>query len=264
MSKNGWLWTIAIIVTLLSVLFQRMTGPSYPISGKVQLGSQYVYYRLERSHDAAKNYVIQLEAPGLEVHGKVMWRKANSVNPNWIVNAFVRERNLLKATLPRQEPAQKLEYKVTLEAGRTSVPLNKGDPIVIRFRNEVPNGWLIPHILFMFGAMLFAIRAGLGAWVGYTGNLYALSFWTNVMLWLGGIFFGCIVQQYAFGAFWTGFPLGYDLTDNKTLLAIIIWGVTLWAYAHYPHSYRRWIIIAAIVTLIIFCIPHSMNGLAFS
>ena len=34
---------------------------------------------------------------------------------------------------------------------------------------------------------------------------------------------GPLTQYYAFGALWTGFPFGIDLTDNKTLIALIGW-----------------------------------------
>ena len=34
---------------------------------------------------------------------------------------------------------------------------------------------------------------------------------------------GPIVQYYAFGDLWTGIPFGWDLTDNKTLIALIFW-----------------------------------------
>ncbi len=34
---------------------------------------------------------------------------------------------------------------------------------------------------------------------------------------------GPIVQKYAFGELWTGIPFGWDLTDNKTLIAFLFW-----------------------------------------
>ena len=40
---------------------------------------------------------------------------------------------------------------------------------------------------------------------------------------IGGLVLGPIVQKYAFGAFWTGWPFGADLTDNKTLAMWLAW-----------------------------------------
>jgi len=71
--------------------------------------------------------------------------------------------------------------------------------------------------------------------------------------------FGPLVQEYAFGDLWTGFPFGYDLTDNKTLIALIGWLAALWAMYKSPHP-KRWILIAAAVTLVVFVIPHSLFG----
>jgi hypothetical protein len=69
---------------------------------------------------------------------------------------------------------------------------------------------------------------------------------------------GPIVQKYAFGAFWTGFPAGYDLTDNKTLIAFICWIVASLAGMK---KGKPWLtVIAAIVTLVVFSIPHSAKG----
>ncbi|MCK7537691.1 MAG: hypothetical protein MZV63_45435 [Marinilabiliales bacterium] len=38
-----------------------------------------------------------------------------------------------------------------------------------------------------------------------------------------GMILGPVVQKYAFGDLWTGIPFGWDLTDNKTLIAVFAW-----------------------------------------
>ena len=69
---------------------------------------------------------------------------------------------------------------------------------------------------------------------------------------------GPIVQKYAFGEFWAGIPYGWDLTDNKTLIAFVAWIV---AIVFNRKKQKRWlIVVAALVTIIIFSIPHSMYG----
>ena len=60
-------------------------------------------------------------------------------------------------------------------------------------------------------------------------------------------------------ALWTGVPFGYDLTDNKTLIAFIAWLIAL--IAIYKSAKKdKWIILASVVTFIIFLIPHSLLG----
>ncbi|NOY60961.1 MAG: hypothetical protein GXO75_18785 [Calditrichaeota bacterium] len=70
---------------------------------------------------------------------------------------------------------------------------------------------------------------------------------------------GPIVQKYAFGTSWTGIPYGTDITDNKTLVAFIIWLIALVAIFKNKKA-RLWSLLAALVTLAIFMIPHSMHG----
>jgi Na+/melibiose symporter-like transporter len=83
---------------------------------------------------------------------------------------------------------------------------------------------------------------------------------------VGGMILGPIVQKYAFGAFWTGFPLGYDLTDNKTLLMWLVWvgacgalGLR-WAGATRERVGRAAVVVATVLMLAVYLVPHSMRG----
>ena len=68
------------------------------------------------------------------------------------------------------------------------------------------------------------------------------------------------MQWYAFGEFWTGFPVGHDLTDNKTLIAVVAWIIALVAIRRSPAQARWWVLSAAVVTFVTFVIPHSVLG----
>jgi hypothetical protein len=77
---------------------------------------------------------------------------------------------------------------------------------------------------------------------------------------------GPIVQKYAFGAFWTGFPLGYDLTDNKTLLMWLVWVGACGALGLRGAGTRREragraaVVLATILMLAVYLVPHSLRG----
>lgn len=70
---------------------------------------------------------------------------------------------------------------------------------------------------------------------------------------------GPLVQKYAFGAYWTGWPVGTDLTDNKTLIALIGWLAAALALRTVPRP-GVWIVLAAVLMLGVFMIPHSLRG----
>ena len=175
----------------------------------------------------------------------------------WISFPMKRDGQDLKGYLPNQPPAGKLMYHVALTNGTESVLLNE-EPTVIRFKGAVPAWVLIPHIIIMFTAMMMSTRTGLEA-LARGKNSYRYSLITLVTLFIGGLILGPVVQKYAFGAYWTGWPFGQDLTDNKTLVAFIFWAIAAWRLFRKPEN-RTWPVVAMVVLLLVYLIPHSMFG----
>jgi cytochrome bd-type quinol oxidase subunit 2 len=77
------------------------------------------------------------------------------------------------------------------------------------------------------------------------------------VLGIGGMFLGAFVQKFAFGEYWTGFPFGTDLTDNKTLIALVTWIIAIFVYKKWP---RFSLACAFLIMTTVFLIPHSMAG----
>jgi len=84
------------------------------------------------------------------------------------------------------------------------------------------------------------------------------SRWTLGILIIGGLILGPLVQKYAFGELWTGVPFGWDLTDNKTLIAFLFW--TLAVIMNMKKERPFYTIVAAAVLILVFSIPHSIFG----
>jgi len=249
------LWIIAIVATLASAVYQRMTGPTYPVSGYVVLGGNVVDYRLERSHETTGDQVVEIVTPDLSVTGEMTWRRYPSSDPYQTV-PLVRQDDALRAMLPRQPPGGKLEFQLRLSRGSETV-LAPAQPAITRFKDPVSASVLIPHVLAMFLGMLWSTRAGLAALVG--GPTRALAWTTLALLGVGGFFFGPWMQHQAFGDYWTGVPFGFDLTDNKTLIAVACW---LFAVTRIRKDQPARLAVgaAALVTLVVFAIPHSAWG----
>ena len=129
----------------------------------------------------------------------------------------------------------------------------------MRFKGPVPLWILIIHVLVIFGGMLFSTRSGIEAAFNRP-KVILLTRWTIMLLLAGGLILGPVVQKYAFGEFWTGWPLGTDLTDNKMAIAFIFWLIAFIQQLRTRKSNRVWVILAAIVLVVIFLIPHSMWG----
>ncbi len=249
------LWGLAVVLTLSSAIYQRMTGPTYPIRVTSEIAGQPVRARLLTSYSVSSDLPVTVTVSDETVAGKVLWRRL-AAGDEWTVVPMIREGERLTASLPRQPSAGKLEYSVMLESGSSRLSLSGEEAVVVRFKGDVPAVVLIPHIFFMFFAMLWSNRAGMEA-LAKGGHLPRQALVTLLLLVLGGMILGPIVQKYAFGAYWTGWPLGGDLTDNKLAVAVLAWAWAAWK----ARSGSRWpAVVAALVLLAIYLIPHSAFG----
>jgi hypothetical protein len=256
MKKVG-LWILALFITLSAAVYQRLTGPTYPIRGKSVINGTEIKYRLIRTHEIGPNCEIRVKVPNTAIEGYLLYKRYPTEDP-WEKISMAREEDMLSANLPQQPSSGKLAYRVFLTYSDKEVSLTEEEPVIIRFKDYVPRAILFPHIIIMFLAMLFSTRAGLEA-LRKKGNPRKLVLWTVGLLFVGGMILGPVVQKYAFGALWTGFPFGHDLTDNKTLIAFIGWIAALIA-GRKGKPARGWVLGASILLLIVYLIPHSVLG----
>ncbi len=254
--KNIYLWIIAIVITLASAYYQRITGPSYPLKGKVNINGKELNYSLDRSHISSEDFRLRIETNNPEITGTVRWMRYKSYD-EWTTIPMVNKDGSLEAVIPKQPPAGKIMYGIELLSGGQIIPLTNA-PVVMRFRGDVPGGILFPHILCMFLMMFLSTRTGL-EFFSNTPKYKVYTFLTLAFVIAGGMIMGPITQKFAFGEYWTGVPFGFDLTDNKTLIAFIAWIAALWGVYKSKHP-GRWILMAAVITLIVFLIPHSVLG----
>jgi hypothetical protein len=256
MKQSAWLWIIAILLTVVSARWQRLTGPTHELPGDVSIGGAHVRYVLQRTHKGPGGQLVELTAVPGGIAGALEWKRRGSQDP-WSAAAMTRD-GALRAELPHVGPGEKLWYRVRLTRGGESALIPPQRPAAIRYTGAVPPIVLFPHILFMFLGMLLSTRAGLEIFAR-APRLRGLTYGTLVVLVIGGMVFGPLVIQYAFGVWWTGWPLGSDLTDNKTLIAVITWIAAALAVGRTKLD-RAWVGFAALVTLVIFAIPHSWTA----
>ena len=257
MNRNVVLWILAVAITLASAVYQRATGPTYPMKGKTSLGGMEIKYGLERSHGGDDDHPVSIKIPDHSING-VLSYKRYKIDESWTQIQMNHDGDYLKAYLPHQPPAGKLQYNIYLVQGNNAVRIPEYTDVVIRFKGAVPNMVLIPHIFCMFMAMLVSTRAGMQALIS-DQKLKTYALWTIAFLFAGGFILGPLMQKYAFGDYWTGFPFGFDLTDNKTLIASIGWFIAAIAVFR-DRRPRLFVIGAAVLMMIIFLIPHSALG----
>lgn len=271
--KKTILWFLAIVITLAAAYYQRKTGPTYPKSVNVTVNDSLYELKLVRSLGLDERPEVRLRINDTTLRARLFYKrfrtadeymsgefryKVYPVNSPLMNKVFkITEERGFYAEVPQQPPAGKIQYYIELTDSKGTTTLLKDTPLVIRFKGAVPSYILTPHILFMFIAMLFSTLAGLMALTKHP-LFRKYSVWTLVCLIAGGMILGPIMQKYAFGEFWTGIPFGWDLTDNKTFIALIFWIIAV--VMNRKKERPLYTILAAAVLLVIFSIPHSVLG----
>ncbi|MFC2144377.1 hypothetical protein ACFLQM_01685 [Acidobacteriota bacterium] len=258
--KTVALWIAAFAVTVLLAVFQRMTGPSYPIRGIASLpAGESLSYSLPRSNEGRETLRIAIAAPSNATRAKLEWRRFPTDEPFRGQAMTANAEGEFETRIPPQPAAGKVEYRILLEFPDGSISIPTSEAVVARYRASVPAYVLIPHILAMFLSMLVSSRAlfeVLRPGAPRARNLVLVSM---ALLVVGGLMLGPVVQKFAFGAFWTGWPYGHDLTDNKTLIAFLAWlpaTILAWRRA----KTRLAVALGWVVMMGIFLIPHSARG----
>jgi len=279
MKKIWLLWLLAFLITVFAAFYQRKTGPTNPKSVTATIAETTYMLTCPRSmiteitpQQAQGNWESLGKSSLLYIKTKIKKGESGLSKDTPVTLHFKRFRakddwqqvegvmganNRMEFRLPAQPPAGKIAYYLTI----ADTTLFQDKPIVVRFRNDVPKGILIPHILVMFAVMLLSTFCGLLALRNdHRWKKYAWIALATIVT--GGLILGPIVQKFAFGAYWTGWPLGDDLTDTKTLVAACFWIIAL--IFRNKKTGRALAILASIILLAIYSIPHSTSGSEFN
>ena len=271
--KKFILWSLAFIITITAAIYQRHTGPTYPKELNVSLNENNFKLKLVRSLALDQRPEVKLGITDTTVKAKLLFKRFMSnddyqsvdfvyrVYPvdSYLMNKIfkITEEKGFFAEVPKQPAAGKIQYYIQITDSKGVQTFFRDAPIVIRFKGGVPAFILVPHILFMFIAMMFSTLAGLMSVIKFP--LYKkYTFWTLILLIIGGMILGPLVQYYAFGDLWTGIPFGWDLTDNKTLIALIFWVIAV--AMNRKHERPLYTALAALILLLVYSIPHSLFG----
>ena len=82
MKKSYIRWILAIIITLTAAVYQRMTGPTYPLRGKVAAGAHEISYKLSRSHGGSGDQPISIAFTDTSYTASLVYKRYK-VEENW-------------------------------------------------------------------------------------------------------------------------------------------------------------------------------------
>lgn len=267
---------LAVVVTLAVVFAARYFGPNRPFRVECTAGGVHYSHRTPRSHTGDGPAVLRLEVkapsgqetlPTAVLAAKVKDTEVWHRYPPAREEAGPEGGRVLVYEVPHQPPTTRVFYRFEVRAGGASpvvLERDSGDPLMVKFKNPVPVWVWVPHVLCMFGGFFFLIWCALIILLPARKDAPAVPVrpawlsWT--IMFIGGVPFGIAMNWYAFGVTWEAFPFGEDVTDNKTQVALVVWGVAALLLAirkGQGKMTRVASVIAALVVLAIYLIPHS-------
>ncbi|MCX7955068.1 MAG: hypothetical protein N3A01_07760 [Bacteroidales bacterium] len=257
--KTILIYLIAFTICFSVLLFQRKTGPTYPYPVTLNIDDSVYSFKLPRSANNDKD--LELVIPKIKNFSAYVSYRKYRYDKKFETKFFVEKNNKLVVTVPSLPSAGKYEYNVFYydKNNQKIIKVNK-DPVIIRFKNKVPDVIVVLHIIFIFLGFLSSNISGLLA-VFNTNKINLIkkfSLITLLLFLIGGFIMGPIMQKLAFGVWWSGFPFGIDLTDNKMLFSFITWVICFIRFVKTKNN--KYIIAAALLTIVIFLIPHSLLG----
>jgi len=140
------------------------------------------------------------------------------------------------------------------------------DYFQIRYEGKATFILLLSHILLMIMSLFLLIHALYYAMnYLFTGERETAIFRTvnigTIAFFITGFPIGCVIEKQVLGNYWEGVPFGWDITDSKTLIILVIWVVLIWLQSKKKISvrtYAKWVIINTIITIVLFMLPHSL------
>lgn len=258
---NNILWIISLLLTVAIVYYQSATGPGKPVKVEKEFENQRFSFKLPCASDKADDEIIAIEVPVGSLTntftGIIKYKSLNS-NDFWVSDTMHwEEGRRIVAIIPHQQPSEKIMYELYFLKENNLVKMTEY-PVVLTFRGKVPGYIFLPYLLLIFLGILFSTRTGFEALFDGT-KTYRYSFLTLVLLFIGGGILGVFVQKYAFNTYWIGWPFGHDLSNTKIFVSLVFWFVTFFKLARDKNK-KWWPVIAAVMLLLVFLIPHSILG----
>jgi hypothetical protein len=178
-------------------------------------------------------------------------------------------------SIPTHKRGTLVSYYIEATGGADlAVRVPAGDEDFSFYYKGTPNRpLLIVHIVLMFIALAMLLLCGYLAVKALKNrrlmaHIPRLGFLGGIVFFISAIPLGMIVAYQTYGTPWTGFPVGTDITDNKSLAILIYWAAATFLFRgsafkkdpttdllsmrSLPYVYLA----GAIITVILFLIPH--------
>ncbi len=246
-----------------------------------EVKSRWVKLRHQPIEEAGVGTEITLEAE-VEVSediedARLFLYYVAGTQPREVVEMKLLEPGRYFTSIPSQERGTLVEYYIEARAGSdlvVRVPAQDRSPgFSFYYKGTANRGVLLSHVILMFVSLAILLLAGYLALRAIRNrklvlHIPRLAFLGAVVFFVSSFPLGMIVAYQTYGKPWTGFPVGTDITDNKSLAIVLYWAAATFLYRGsvfkkdpttdllsmrtLPFVYLA----GVILTIVLFLIPH--------
>jgi hypothetical protein len=210
-----------------------------PWQRKVKIGHEPLKDTTNTEGYSIKAVIDNDLAPELMNNGIKVYYSTNGASYKSIVMEPGEEWNEYEAKIPGQNEGDRISYYISvLDVDEHITQLPKYAPhdkftfTVLSSRGEASASILWTHVIFIVGAIIFVLGAAFyGLMYLRTGRginkAIQMAGITTGMVFIGGFPLGFALAYQVYGVPWTGVPFGWDITDNKTLVILLFFSISL-------------------------------------
>jgi hypothetical protein len=225
---------------------------SYPVVTEINTGKQKISLQLIRSFEGDGDCPVIFPIGDIAVKGHLVYNlKSDTLNQ--VKRDFKREGDKLTSYLPQQLPGTEMEYRVFLEREKAKIDVNNGKPVVIKFKGKVPLYLILVNAFCIITVLLLSSLTGFYALFNVRSYRWIIYILLISSLFLS-LFLFPLVQKYSLNR-WSYMPKMWSL-HTKLLLTSLIWVITALLSLFVKKLRRLWLILASIITCVLFLIPH--------
>lgn len=264
-------YVVALALTILLLGLARRISTRHPADYSAEAGGIALNHRTV-TEDFGDGPKINIEATSTEGLTAIVYYSPVEGGP-YTTDSLNRMPDRFSLTLPVLEKGNRWYYHIKVsQAGKEIAKFPPGPDQFIKFKGHVPSYILIPHIFCMFATIFFGLLTVFSSISVVRGKPHIRQsvrylLWTVIFAFIGGFPLGYLVAYLAFGQGWGGIPIGWDITDNKTVILFLFWLVTFILAGRglkgerisiSKKAYMSLAITSFIVTVLAFIIPHSI------
>lgn len=280
-------WKLGIAFVVVFLLFALSKGSTHRRKAVVveKLGARIVHLTTSEhigAGDASIKAVVETTSPLSPGSIRLYYKIGRQGTLSWAPMERMAGTDTFAGFVPHQAKGWQAYYYVQVETTQGQVvtlpdaqtPGSRS--FLLKFKGVVHPFVTIGHVLCMFSAVFILLVAFFYAFDILRGKRFvhqalAPILWALLFLFIGGFPLGWIMAAQTFGKPWSGFPFGWDITDNKTLLAFLYWFILLiLVYRSLftkdsskdlipPKAFAWLTILGTLLTIWIYLVPHSAS-----